>query len=137
MAASIQWTSRSKWQEIIASCCSDETDEYRRGDERRPASSAAVRLAFHSNGRPVQQTSRILNVSPSGLMIRHNQRLDSGTSMVLQADLHGEAILLHGRVVHCTSTVGGYKIGIELRFADDGADHEAACPTSPTDAQAP
>lgn len=64
------------------------------------------------------RTGKPLNVSRRGVLLRVRERIADHTPVVVQMMLVDERIVLLGRVTHCTETVGGFKIGIELRFAD-------------------
>ena len=75
-------------------------------------------LAFKDEGIAVKRSGSVLNISPTGLMIKLLHRLTCDTRLVLRASIDEEDVLLRGRVIHCTATVGGFKLGIELEFPE-------------------
>lgn len=63
----------------------------------------------------------LVQISLGGVMIRSRTPLAVGAHPRLEIALEDEVIYVRGVVRHCTDTVGGYKIGIELLFEDDEA----------------
>ena len=110
------------WQQIISRFPPDETPRHRRKHGRRGGSLGPVELAFEQGGEAVTRTGTLLNVSPEGVMIKQQDKIEPGTTVVMKAIPWEEMVVLKGRVIHCTETVGGFKVGIELRFADDEDD---------------
>lgn len=60
----------------------------------------------------------VLEISTHGLMMRSRTRLPPSTAVVVTAYLGDESFALTGSVVHCTQTVGAFKIGIQLDPGD-------------------
>ncbi|MEP0847461.1 MAG: PilZ domain-containing protein [Phycisphaerae bacterium] len=63
----------------------------------------------------------LVQISLGGIMIRSRSPLDVGSLPRLEIALEDEVIHARGVVRHCTDTIGGYKIGIELLFDDEQA----------------
>lgn len=111
-------TTRERWQEILAHFPPDESPEHRRQRSRGDAGYGTVTLAFTDDGKSVERTGRLLNASAAGLMVRQQGKIARGTHVVAKMILADATAVLTGRVVHCTATVGGFKIGIGLSFGD-------------------
>ena len=65
---------------------------------------------------PVVRTCLILDISNGGLAVKSEQMVPVRTGVGMDVDMEGEPLLLMGTVARCTSTVGGYQIGIKLVF---------------------
>jgi hypothetical protein len=78
----------------------------------------SLELAFERGGRPLKRTGKLLNASVDGVLVMQHERIADGTIVLMQLMFHDGQIRLLGHVVHCTETVGGYKVGIGLQFAD-------------------
>ena len=61
----------------------------------------------------------VLDASTTGIMIRQREEMDVGTLVIVRAVLDDQDVAIAGQVMHCTQTVGGYKVGIELHFLDE------------------
>lgn len=118
MKTTIELTTRERWIEVLSLHSCVEEPEYRRECSRRPLMFDGVKLAFEESCRPVVRGGKLLNASPSGVMIRQYKEIQAHTLVMLSVALDEETLVLAGEVVHSTQTVGGYKVGIELRFTD-------------------
>ncbi len=58
----------------------------------------------------------LMNVSREGITARGNTEIQLGTRVILEMNPEGSPITLRGEVVHCTGTLGGFKIGVRLEF---------------------
>ncbi len=116
MNAAVEATSRQQWESLVAHHPAQPSPEHRRHESRRHTEIGTVELVYKAGGRAVQRTGKLLNISLGGLLIREQEHLDCGTKMLIQARLDQRELLLVGQVAHCTETVGGYKVGIELLF---------------------
>ena len=111
---------RELWEQIVSACRPEQASEYRRKRARRPGTLGPVELAFDQGGRVVVQTGSLLNVSSNGVMIKQREEISSDTTVMMRATPCGETAVLKGRVIHCTETVGGFKVGVELQFTGEG-----------------
>lgn len=121
MESQLDRTTQQHWLEVVARHDQLRDPGHRRSEPRRVAPIGTVRLAFEDAGCPLVHSGKVLNVSGAGVMVSARHEIPAGTMMMMQMVLDGEAYLLVGRVVHSTQTVGGFKVGIELEFAE----HEA------------
>lgn len=58
----------------------------------------------------------IVNISLEGITAKGNSEIPIGTNAFVELNPEGEPFLMRGEIVHCTETLGGFKIGIKLIF---------------------
>jgi hypothetical protein len=114
----LETPTRQRWREVLSAYAGPEEPGRRRTDERYYIALGSVKLAFEQDGAPVERTGRVLNASEGGLMIKQYEGIPPETLLQIEATIGEESFALAGRVAHCTQTVGGFKVGIELKFAD-------------------
>ena len=114
----LETPTRQRWREVLSQYADVEQRGQRRNNERYYIALGSVKLAFEENGASVERTGRVLNASDGGLMIKQYQDIPSDTQLQIEATIGEESFALAGRVAHCTQTVGGFKVGIELKFPD-------------------
>lgn len=78
------------------------------------------------------ETCALLQVSAEGLTLRSHDEIPLHELLAIEVRLTDRAVLLHGRVVHCTGTVGGYKLGVLLTFDESPSVEQAAPATRAT-----
>jgi hypothetical protein len=124
MSAPVETTQREQWDVVVSACAAKfnaaSRTEFRRKHVRLDADLGTVRLAFDKRGVPTVRTGRLLNASSDGVMIRLQEHLEHGATVLMQMTLADQPVVLVGRVNHCTETVGAFKIGIELQFTSAG-----------------
>ena len=62
------------------------------------------------------RTWEIMEVSPDGISVKSIDECSVGLRINLLVNLDGLPIPLYGTVMHCTQTIGGFKIGVRLEF---------------------
>ena len=117
----IETISQEQWREIVAGYAEPhEEPKVRRTARRFPVSYGRVKLLFVLEcagvRRPQRWDAALLQLSDHGLMVRTERELPAYIGVAVQVALEDETATALGRVVHCTSTIGGYKVGIELSF---------------------
>lgn len=91
--------------------------EFRRYDTYSGAASLEYMQDAGGGARKmVRRWGAVLDVSPRGLMVRLREQVRESTPVQLEIALENEVVHAQGIVRHCTQTVGGYKVGIELCF---------------------
>jgi len=83
--------------------------EWRRASARREIS-APVKLS--TGGTTCTGRTLNVNVAPESLCVFSRERIQAGSGVAICADGQGWRGEWRGRVVHCTQTVGGWKLGI-------------------------
>lgn len=92
--------------------------EYRRYD----VEGGLVNVEFESvpdgSSLPEPTSMTLLDVSPTGFMARSFREYEPGTTVAVELIFADAQSRGRARLVHCTSTLGGYKTGFELQFED-------------------
>lgn len=108
---------------IVARNINVEVDSLaKRGDHRHdlPYGHATIHFLEALPGAKTAKpmTCTLLQVSGSGLMVRaFDGNFSRGQLLAIHALVGEDEAVLRGRVRHCTQTISGYKIGIELEFS--------------------
>ncbi len=107
---------RDDWLKLLAGLVGSEFEPpVRRRTRRYPLKVAGCRLLHHNkHGRATATRAWLMQVSAGGVMILCEAEVPRGAPVLLECPLPRGPIVLTGQVVHCTSTVGGNKIGIQL-----------------------
>lgn len=118
--------SQSEWLEMMSRHIAPEQEPaIRRGDQRYNVDGMVTLALINADRHGLQtavRTMPLIQVSESGVMVRSPSRLGEDTVVGMQAYLGDDTFALLGRVMHCTETIGGYKVGIQLAFMEaDGA----------------
>ncbi|MFQ5806250.1 MAG: hypothetical protein ACE5I3_07365 [Phycisphaerae bacterium] len=110
---------RDRWLEILSRCVSPEVEPpIRRKSRRYGLRFGVVRLHYKEDGTPRTLTASLLQVSADGLMARSHTPIPLSIPVWIEVTLEDDTFALLGQVAHSTQTVGGYKIGIHLRFPE-------------------
>ena len=89
--------------------------DIQRAEPRYPLS-GETKVSFEDADETSVRRLALLNGSQDGLTTKGQTPIALDTQVVLEMNPEGTPFTIHGRIIHCTETVGGYKIGIELRF---------------------
>lgn len=110
--------SQEQWHRFVVQVASKSTDhDPRRINPREPFQSYEdVKLNLQLAGEVEQRTARITEVSVGGVTCWTDAEVPVCVKVTFQFHPENEPIRLRGKIVHCTQTVGGYKVGIELEF---------------------
>jgi hypothetical protein len=113
-----QTITHEQWLQIVSQC--DEADEgmgVKREDTRRHASVIATVRMPDNEGVGRRFLADLIQVSENGCMLKTNRELERGTQLAIECCFDDETVvLLEGQVVHSTTTVGGFKTGVQLSF---------------------
>jgi hypothetical protein len=113
------------WQELLA--CSVGAPEFeppiRRRSRRYGVRLGAWRMFYQDGHKLVELRVKLANAALEGVMLLSHEAVPEDIPAVLAftADDDDEHRLV-GEIVHCTSTVGGYKVGVRLHFPDSTDD---------------
>jgi hypothetical protein len=89
---------------------------------RRYPFSMAGRILFTEGDRKKREHLAIIEVSIDGIMGLIEEEIPRHAEVCIELDPEGTPFALQGRVRHCTSAVGGFKVGVELVFDDRARD---------------
>lgn len=81
-------------------------------EQKRAAGRRAISIPVKLSAGDTTCTGRTLNVTPESLCIFSRNGIRAGTVVAIYADGQGWHGEWRGRVVHCTQTVGGWKLGL-------------------------
>jgi hypothetical protein len=98
----------SKLKELYEALPENREAEHRRGDDRK-AIDRLVSLEVEVNGKKIM-IARLANVSSNSIGIVTDRPVPERTEAVVVID--GERY--EGATIHCTQTIGGYKVGIRV-----------------------
>jgi len=123
--AEVRLASRDYWRRFLKRAVALlETRDARRSGRRYPLSMDG-QVIFTADGRTTRRNIGILDVSVGGVEGFTQEEIPVLTEVRIEIAPEGTALALQGRVVHSTQTVGGYKTGIRLSFADDPEHRQA------------
>lgn len=112
--------SRQAWADLLArGIRAPETEPHVRRRSRRYAAAlgAAWRILYQKGPKVVELRGKLINASAGGVMLLCQTELPMNTpALVAFTSVAENEYTLGGQVRHCTSTVGGYKVGIRLCF---------------------
>jgi hypothetical protein len=116
--------SREAWQALLARSVSAPEFEppVRRRSRRYGAGlGAAWHILYQKGGKLVELRVKLINAAPEGVMVLSREEVPKCVPVLLtfMADAEQECVL-RGKIQHCTSTVGAYKIGVQLCFSATG-----------------
>ncbi|MFQ5412522.1 MAG: PilZ domain-containing protein [Phycisphaerae bacterium] len=92
--------------------------DIQRGAPRYPYCTE-IKLTFDDAGHVSTRSLTSLNVSVSGITAKGGLEIPMDSEVLLEMNPEGVPFVVRGRIVHCTQTVGGYKIGIDLMFSEE------------------
>jgi hypothetical protein len=115
---------RERWQGIVAQYAAPVPPPPVRRKHPRYDADGRARVdstGDSAGGRAAAVHCRVLQISAEGLTLRSPEAIAQHTQLEIELHLDEHIVLLHGRVVHCTQSVGAMKIGIQLMFDDTRA----------------
>ena len=119
MSEQLTTISRERWQEILSHYVTPEIEPpIRRKSRRHGVEFGVVRLQYQEDGESTDRTVSLLQVSDEGVMVKSHKPIKARIQLRMNITLENDTVSLSGQVSHCTQTVGGYKVGIELEFSD-------------------
>ena len=105
-----------QWNNLLTRVVAPELGKnLRRGTRRYPVMGEA-KLTYEKDGRNYRRTFDIINVSRGGLTLKGYDEVKMDTLIDVKVTLGPHVARLKAKVVHCTGTLGGHKVGIELIF---------------------
>ncbi|MBN2561397.1 MAG: PilZ domain-containing protein [Phycisphaerae bacterium] len=108
-----------RWSTLLKQVVAPEFESDARREYRRYHISGDLKVTFVRDGQEYKRSWDLLEVSLQGLTARANNEASLGVSLEIRLDVAGHRVRARGKVVHCTGTLGGYKVGIELDFPDE------------------
>lgn len=116
---------RQEWADIVAQFSGGRrTPNIKRRQPRFDAGGFARLFCKRRDGAREEQVClrcSVLEKSNAGITLRCQDWLHERTDVAVELLLDDRPVVLLGRVVHCTQTVGAFKIGVQLKFIAEKA----------------
>ena len=109
---------RSRWREILATVVAAEFEPAYRRNHRRYPVHGEVKVVGQLNGQPFRRTMPLLEASAEGLTAKSETELPDDFRVEMTVHVTEEPLLMRGKIVHCTQTLGGHKVGIHIEFTE-------------------
>lgn len=119
---------RETWRAILEQSLEAEPEPPIRRRVRRYSVHGPCTLHYEIRRMRQSHTLNLTNVSLTGIMGKSPRDIPMDTEVEIHVPVEDKRFAMRGTVVHCTSTLGGYKVGIELSFP------KRAAPSSGADA---
>jgi len=117
VGADTQTVSREYWERFLQRTVAPEPKSDVKRAARRYPLIGDLNIAFDDEqGRAHTRVLSLINVSCEGLTAKGQTDIALDTDVLIEMNPEGTPFRMLGRIVHCTETIGGYKIGIELQF---------------------
>lgn len=111
-----QILNRDQWNNLLTRVVAPELGKnLRRGTRRYPVTGEA-KLSYEKDGRSYRRTFDVINVSRGGLTLKGYDEVKEDTVIDVKVTLGPHVARLKAKVVHCTGTLGGHKVGIAIIF---------------------
>jgi hypothetical protein len=107
---------KEQWSTAIAAIISAEFEPRCRRSLRRYPADGEIKATYQVDDEPVSEAWDLYQVSLAGLSARSSREIPEGARLELEVHINGDVLRLRGKVRHCTQTLGGYKVGIEILF---------------------
>ena len=115
-----QPTTYEQWTQLVTQHGADAAASLLRRRQFRYYVQGPTRVAFSkhadSGAASNARTCSVLDISNDGLMLRSQEQVPVRTPLAIELYFGDQTITAFGTVVHCTQTVGAFKIGVKLRF---------------------
>ena len=114
---------RGQWLKAVDDLGGDLKEPRGSRTHRRHQTQGAARLSSppdaNNSGNWIHARARVVGISAGGISLRSEQVIPVDSHVDLELYLAGDdAFTLSGTVVHCTQSVSGFSVGIELLFPD-------------------
>ncbi len=104
-------TAKSLAADLYAQACDRGESEWRRGAQRRDIrEDISIEVPGHKH--PVSGFT--YQVSPDSMTVCCRQALELETVVIVRRAYVEDGLCDEGTVMHCTQTIGGYKVGIKF-----------------------
>jgi len=105
-----------QWNQLLTRVVAPELGQNLRRQTRRYPVTGEAKIVFEKGGKIHKRSFDVLNVSRGGLTIKGYDEVKPDTIIELKIVLGAHSAPLKAKVVHCTGTLGGFKIGVKILF---------------------
>ena len=110
------FATNEQWNTAIAEMVNAEFEPRCCRSLRRYTVDGEIKVTGQVDGEPVSEAWDLHQVSLAGLSARSSREIPEGARLKLEVHINGQVLRVRGKVKHCTQTLGGYKVGIQLLF---------------------
>lgn len=107
------------WAQFLKRVVAPEFEPRARREFHRYPFQTTAKAYYDDSGKAYKRTWRIMEVSLSGMMAKTHQEVPVDAVVRLHMELDTGMWEFQARVMHCTQTLGGYKVGMSLSFPDE------------------
>ncbi len=117
----VPFVAESYWLRFLSRAVEVECKSDPKRNSRRYPFYGDVKLIFGPEDDTRTRSLSFINISADGITLKGSSEMPVDSRVVIQLNPEGSWFALAGRVIHCTGTLGGFKIGITLEFCDEDA----------------
>lgn len=114
----LQPITAEEWRDVLVRKVAPEFEPHLRREYRRYPVQGEVIAHYTYDERTFKRTWPLLEISLGGITAKAYHEIPADINAMLEVRIDGDTYPVAGRVRHCTSTLGGFKIGIQLRFGE-------------------
>lgn len=111
-----RFVSKAYWKRFLQRTVAPESKSDVQRSTPRYALPGDIKVTFEGAGEKSVRRLALLNASAEGLTTKGQTPIAIDVEVVVELNPEGTPFAVRGRIAHCTETLGGFKIGIELRF---------------------
>src|SRR5438477_13058629 len=109
---------RGLWRAIVEGSVSAQFEPPARRNVRRYNIHGECMVHFSDDDGKRSFPLMLLNISLEGIMGRAAEEIMVDTPLDVHMPIEDHVFLIRGRIIHITSTLGGFKLGVRFRFDD-------------------
>ncbi len=117
-SSEVQRASEDYWRRYLRRAVAPNPARDARREVKRYPFSMVGQLCFTEGARTRREEFAIIEVSTIGVMGLIKEEVPWQADVCIELNPEGTPFALQGCARHCTSTIGGYKLGVELSFDD-------------------
>jgi hypothetical protein len=107
---------QTDWHALVAKLVEGQLEPKWRREYRRHPVRGKIEATSLPDLKVIAPTWDLREVSNSGLTAGSRKEVAEGDRFILDVSIDEHTIRVKGKVRHCTQTIGGYKVGVQLIF---------------------
>lgn len=107
------------WSQFLKRAVAPEFEPRARRQFHRYPYQASAKVFYEAGGKTFKRTWRLLEVSLNGAMAKTHENVPVDTQLRMQLELDTGWFAFNATVIHCTQTLGGFKVGLSIQFPGD------------------
>ena len=114
----VKLMTREQWKNLLSTVVNADFERPLRRKFRRYAVDGEVRAVGEIGDVYYKKTWPLIEASINGLTAKAESPAPTGAECMVYVNVTGTPMPVKGTIVHCTQTLGGYKIGIRMEFEE-------------------